>query len=47
MSTVYTPTATPYFLQPQKRTRRGHPTRPRRNPRMDPRPPETWRPGER
>lgn len=37
-----------YWWGPQRRTRRGHRTRPRRNPYYEPRPPEaSSRPGER
>jgi hypothetical protein len=38
---------TPYWWEPQKPTRRGHCTRPRRNPRGAPWPEDRTRPGER
>jgi hypothetical protein len=47
MITYDTKLETPYWWTPQKRSRRGHPTRPRRNPRGMPWPCEFCRPGER
>ena len=40
------PNAAPILGWPNRRNRRGHPTRPRRNPRGTPWPPEKRRPGE-
>lgn len=47
MSTVFTPIEPPYWWEPERRTRRGHPRRPRRNPRREPWPVDWTRPGER
>lgn len=44
---VYTEQPPPYWWLPQKRTRRGHATRPRRNPRRPPWPVDCNRPGTR
>ena len=44
---VYVAPTPPYWWAPNPRNRRGHPTRPRRNPWVEPRPAENCRPGER
>lgn len=44
---IYTPVETPYWLQPNRINRRGHLTRPRRNPNAPPRPVDYTRPGTR
>src|SRR5690606_7078903 len=44
---VFTVMEPPYWWRPQKRTRRGHPTRSRRNPRRPPWPEDWTRPGDR
>jgi hypothetical protein len=43
---TYDQLPTPYWWEPQKSTRRGHCTRPRRNPRRPPWPEDRTRPGE-
>ena len=44
---VYVVQPPPYWWWPNRRNRRGHPTRPRRNPFGTPWPHEYCRPGER
>lgn len=44
---VYAEQPPPYWLQPNRLNRRGHLTRPRRNPNAPPRPIQNTRPGTR